>query len=724
MAEDSTEGATLKDVISRLKAEGDLDRNSGTNSMKKLIGEVTTIKDMLAKQFNATLDQYKHENDFSRLEALKDEERTREMARGMGHGESDGGRGGGAAQTAGGGVGLLAGLAGGIGTAALGAGLLILGPGLGAMAAGVAAWAVAAPGAFVLSSFLIALGGITWVFGKATVEFGKGLQEISKGLLALNDVGDKVDVAKMTKAGAGLKAFLVELNSWDTILGTILSAIMGPLDQIATGIGRLSNVNVDKANLKAAGEGLAGFLTGLGEVSLWNTFKTTIAGQIMNFDKIAKGVLILNEASLTLNKTKMIEMGEAIGKIHQPLQELAEAGVTGNAVSKNSLPDMAFGITALNKTETDQLVRISRDMKIFDPAFWEVVKSGFWANFVSDQAMEDVAKQLTIFNKAETENLKEISDNMKIFDPAFWEVVKSGFWANFVSNNAFADITAQLTSMNTQLGTEGMPAKARRTSEVLNIMKVALGDFSKSAFWDSVLAGVVNIGKVFANLFGVGEKHSVIDQMVKLADKSASLGKAADAMTKIGNALKVFSQLGDVKVANIDWDELIRNLAMAIPLMRGLAQGGDTTSWADWMPFSGPDGINFGPKGILDPSLRIDDLAKTIDKMNFVLGRTSKLQIQSQASGVGDMTLDQAMTTANKEKALIRAKKVEEGKNAPANNNVVTDASTQVTDQSVTNISGGSGGTGGGDSGVVVVPVAATYQDMLAYANWGRGGGW
>ena len=101
--------------------------------------------------------------------------------------------------------------------------------------------------------------------------------------------------------------------------------------------------------------------------------------------------------------------------------------------------------------------------------------------------------------------------------------------------------------------------------------------------------------------------------------------KSLDLM---GNALvnfgKSFESLQNLKVTN--FKRSIQNIASSLSssydLLNVMANGGKAGSGY----FDGMKEVDFGPKGsggILNPNLNIDKLVETVEKVNFVLGKTT-----------------------------------------------------------------------------------------------------
>ena len=117
---------------------------------------------------------------------------------------------------------------------------------------------------------------------------------------------------------------------------------------------------------------------------------------------------------------------------------------------------------------------------------------------------------------------------------------------------------------------------------------------------------------------------------MEIAENADDLSKGADALDKIAGALNAF---GNIRVSRIriDFEDMAKDLAKAIPFLQKLATGGKVGD--GW--FDGAE-VDFG-KGILDPTLRLDELAGAVSKINYVLSggasRTGSMQMEDAEAG-------------------------------------------------------------------------------------------
>ena len=136
------------------------------------------------------------------------------------------------------------------------------------------------------------------------------------------------------------------------------------------------------------------------------------------------------------------------------------------------------------------------------------------------------------------------------------------------------------------------------------------------AFGAGNLVGTLeNVGTALLGFFfGV---DSPFGQVMQIAEKADQLEKGANALEKISRALETFGNI-DISSNKIDFSALAEDLGKAIPLLDALANGGHVKGSEGWFT----NGLDF-PKGILDPSLKLDEMADAIAKVNYVLGQST-----------------------------------------------------------------------------------------------------
>jgi hypothetical protein len=159
--------------------------------------------------------------------------------------------------------------------------------------------------------------------------------------------------------------------------------------------------------------------------------------------------------------------------------------------------------------------------------------------------------------------------------------------------------------------------------EFTNIMG-KLGDGLSSFAGGNFVGALKNVGTAILGFFSGQE--SPFEQIRMIASDADNLVKAADAIEKIANSLEKFGSI-NVDVGEIDFEKLALNLGKAIPLLDALANGGEVVGSDGWL--SSP--LIF-PKGILDSSLKLDEMAEAISKVNYVLGQTTEYPAALQES--------------------------------------------------------------------------------------------
>jgi len=184
------------------------------------------------------------------------------------------------------------------------------------------------------------------------------------------------------------------------------------------------------------------------------------------------------------------------------------------------------------------------------------------------------------------------------------QTISSKDWTQTLKANV-----ASLLSITDMLDGGGEDSKAGRFAA--GMAKIAAGLL---AFTGAKAIGM--LGSVGEKVLGFFGADSPFDQIMDVADNSKKLMRGANAIEKIANALNKFSSI-EVSAGDFDFEKLAQNLGRSIPLIQKLSQGGVYDAG-----FFGGAKIDFGA-GLLDPSLKLDELAKQVAKANFVLGRST-----------------------------------------------------------------------------------------------------
>lgn len=211
--------------------------------------------------------------------------------------------------------------------------------------------------------------------------------------------------------------------------------------------------------------------------------------------------------------------------------------------------------------------------------------------------------------------------------------------AYFTGDEPFADKIK--SEVETLLSIVGL-APEGSVDEFTNIMS-KLGDGLSSFAGSNFMGALKNVGTAILGFFSGQE--SPFEQIRLIASDADNLVKAADAIEKIANSLEKFGAI-DVGAGDVDFEKLATNLGTALPLLNALANGGKVGEGI----FDGPE-IDFG-KGILDPSLKLDEMAEAISKVNYVLGQTTEYPASMQES-VAAATAESPVATNNTNQTAI-----------------------------------------------------------------------
>jgi hypothetical protein len=494
------------------------------------------------------------------------------------------------------------------GSGGFGKGLLGIGLALKGLAFGLAAFAnpATAIGGGVLLAFLAGLAGVSWLAGKAAQEIGKGFKEISSGIDALDETGKKVEMDNLVAAGKGLGAFLENVSSMQAASGAAITFLMGDLVNIADGMNKLNTMNVDKEKLIAAGEGLNAFMSAMGEGSFFDKLAGSISTAIApDMEKLARGVSKLSDVSKTFDLAKFNDMSAGMAAIAAPLAEFGKSGIVANFVGKNALIDITSGITALNNTQVDRLETVAKGIKFLDNDLWEIVKTAFAANFVGENALTDIGDGISYLNKTEVDRLETVGAGLETIKTPLLNFTGIGLAANFVGKNALIDIADGAKDIMEKIGTDEKVKQAENVAKSLNNMREALSSFTTSQVWNTLKSVGADIIGIFTGT------ESPINAMISLSNEADNLSKTATALEKISKALNSFSGIS-FNTDNMDFEALAENLGNTIPLLDKLANGGV------YKKIFGAN-IDFD-KGILDPNLKLDQVAEMIKKVRVVLG--------------------------------------------------------------------------------------------------------
>ena len=147
--------------------------------------------------------------------------------------------------------------------------------------------------------------------------------------------------------------------------------------------------------------------------------------------------------------------------------------------------------------------------------------------------------------------------------------------------------------------------RATQFASALGIISAGILAFTTADF----VGTLADVGQIILGFFGV---ESPFEKIMEISNKSAELVQGAEALERIATALNTFANIS-VSRMRIDFEALATDLGRAIPLLRGLAEGGIVGAGI----FS--RGINF-ENGILDPTLRLNEIADKISLIRRALG--------------------------------------------------------------------------------------------------------
>lgn len=627
---------SLSDVVKRLKQEGQLTRNSGTNSIK-------TIKEILVENQQSSLS----DKEAAREQAVMQDKQLQLMERMAGNTEDLGGAlGGVSAAGAAGGGGFLGGLLGGAG---LGGGALMAG--LGILAGG---------GGYLLNQIgemdgeqikenvlsLLSIGdafvGGNWgflveggAFGLAMGGIGAGLAIFSIGSLAASAAA-RFEVEGWTQK---VKENVVELLSIKDALGGNFSMLY---DGAAFGLA-MAGIGAGLA-VFGAGSAVAGAAEGLTQFVKAEDWAQNIKDRVITLMSISdelggNGSFIGDSATFLLAMT-----GIAGG--------LAVFGA--GAAAGGALTGLADGLTWFTG-EADFAktikARVKTLMSISDELGGAASFMGAGATFLA--TMSGIGLGLAVFGGG-----------------AAIVGFAEGF-AKFTGNEDFAqtvkDRVITLVSITDELSDgDGPTSKAGMFAAGMAKIGLGLTAFATGGF----VGTLANVGTEILGFFGV---DSPFDQIMQIADKSDQLLNGATALERISDALSAFAgiQIGDI---DLDFEKLALNLGRAVPFLDALANGGEVEGSGSW--FSSP--IVF-PKGLLDPSLRLDELASAAAQVNSILNGADTITAEGMSESAERLNSGIAA-------AQVRAEAAQDASSAEGAGNatVGVDASTRIEQRSDT----------------------------------------
>ena len=183
--------------------------------------------------------------------------------------------------------------------------------------------------------------------------------------------------------------------------------------------------------------------------------------------------------------------------------------------------------------------------------------------------------------------------------------------------------------------------KASQVNVAMGHLSEGLGKFAGGTF----VSSLANAAAGILNFFTGGE--SPIDEMLKLAEKDQEIASTERNISKMVVALERFSSL-NLTGPQIDFTELMASIGKSIPFIQAL--GGTHPKQLRNEPVEigggwfGGGAIEFGPKGILDEGLKIEEISGKIRQISGALGISPTLAVAG-GNGAGMQISEQQLET-------------------------------------------------------------------------------
>ena len=243
------------------------------------------------------------------------------------------------------------------------------------------------------------------------------------------------------------------------------------------------------------------------------------------------------------------------------------------------------------------------------------------------------------------------------------ELISRDDWATKIQS----DVLALLSIADSLPGDDTFIGESGKFFLAMSGIAAGLAAFAGGQFVGTMANAVTSVLSFFTGA------ENPFDQLMTLADNADELILGATALEKITAALNTFAGI-TISSIDLDFKQLAKDLGEAVPFLSALANGGPVEGSAGWI--TGP--ITFPEGGILNPNLKLDEMAAAIAKVNYVLGQTTTYPVNAQAiPSTSGADLTAANTAAQ---AAIY--------NAPVYNNVTNNYN------------------GGGGTSIMTVPVA------------------
>lgn len=482
-----------------------------------------------------------------------------------------------------------------------------------------------------------------------------GASVIAAGTSSLKNLYGLGTASGMAGLGAGISGFLVGLALGDVGLGWIDNDYSNLGSALASFSDAISNLSMEAVGLIGGIAGIAVANTALGgNPKTLAMSMTGLAAGIAGF----LGGLVLTDIGLDWitnisgadgsGLTAALELFNSSISVLSPASILALGGMLAVAskipINPLSIAKNMFGISAGIAGFLSGLVLADKGIS--------------WIDSIPSGSGEGIVSAFKLFNDAVLALSPEAMTALGVLMAAGAALGATGAGAagiavglpaigvgiaGFMAALAAGDGITQLIAM----GTGGEPGEGLKTlftnvfqgvaaaKELDGVDLLGLGVGLTAVATGLAAFGVGSIisglGQATAAIIEFFTGESAFDQIMKIADNADELVKGGEALNTITAALSKFA---DIKISaiDIDFEKLATDLGRAVPFLDALANGGPVEGSGSWW---GGEDINF-PKGLLDPSLKLDEMAAAIANVNYVLGRTSEnpaVSIRESAAG-------------------------------------------------------------------------------------------
>ena len=259
----------------------------------------------------------------------------------------------------------------------------------------------------------------------------------------------------------------------------------------------------------------------------------------------------------------------------------------------------------------------------------ELITRDDWAQKIKNDVMtlmsieDDLGGKAAIFGETGTflAAMMGIAAGLAVFGAGsgivgLSELISRDDWATKIKDDVLAllSIADSLPSDDTFMGESGKFFLA------MSGISAGLGVFAAGQFVGTLGNAITEVVSFFTGA------ENPFDQLMRLADNADELILGATALEKITAALNTFANI-KISSVNLDFKQLAKDLGEALPFLDALANGGPVAGSAGWI--TGP--IVFPEGGILNPNLKLDEMADAIAKVNYVLGQSTAYPVNAQA---------------------------------------------------------------------------------------------